>query len=82
MEGGLIGTQSGWDELNGNIKGKKAKSGPNADLVDDKDDWEDEGIDENVADASKEPTVIPVPKPLEADLTPTVPPGQMEDEVL
>ena len=82
MAGGLIGTQSAWEELNGNIKGKKAKSGPTADLIDDKDDWEDEEMDEDVADASKEPTVISVPKPLEAGSTPTVPPGQMVDEIL
>lgn len=78
----LIETQSAWEELNGSIRSKKTKSEQKTDLVDGQDGWEDEEMDKNIAVASTESTVIPVPKPVDNGLATTVPPEQVEDEIL
>lgn len=55
---------------------------PKTDLVDDEDDWEDEEMDKNVAAASTELTVKPMPKPVSSGLATMVPREEVEDEIL
>ena len=71
----LIESQSAWEELNGNVKSKRAKSEQKTDLVN------DEEMEKDIAAASTEPTVLLVPKPVDG-LTTTVPLEQTEDEIL
>lgn len=58
--------------------------------MDDKDEWEDEEMDKDVAVPSTEPTVVPsteptvvpLPQTVESGLATTVTPEQVEDEIL
>ena len=55
---------------------------PKTDLVDDEDDWEDEEMDKNVAAASTELTIMPMPKPVGSGLATMVAPEEVEEEIL
>lgn len=50
--------------------------------MDDNDGWEDEEMGKDATMLPTDPTLIPLPKPADSDLTTTLPSEQVEDEIL